>query len=296
MKCIILGSGGQLGREWMHRLKSSKSGIAKTDVEDYSGYRSRELDITNKQEIIKALEEDTPDVVINCAAYTNVDQAEEDRDEAQKINGMAVKFLAEQCAARNVKLVHYSTDYVFPGNKEDRERFPDGYPEDHPTDPVNWYGATKLIGEQAIRSSGAHHLILRVSWLCGQFGSNFVTTMLRLAGERDELQVVNDQWGSPTFTGHVVENTLTLLRKAETGTFHLTSRGVLTWYVLARKIFEIKQLDVKVNPVSSEEFASKAPRPAFSKLDPLKFEQHTGSEVLDWRIGLKQLLAQLGNR
>ncbi|MDZ7683224.1 MAG: NAD(P)-dependent oxidoreductase [Fodinibius sp.] len=153
-----------------------------------------------------------------------------------------------------------------PGRKADREAYPDGYPEDAPADPINTYGRTKWEGEQAIRSATDDYLILRLSWVCGQFGGNFVKTMLKLGRERDDLQVVNDQWGSPTFAENVVQNTLALLQADRKGTFNITSGGLITWYDLARAIFELSDIDVAVEAVDSDAFPTKADRPFFSKL------------------------------
>lgn len=289
MKCIVLGAGGQLGREWMDQLSNSNLSLFNL----YKGFGSDQADITERDEIATLLDAEVPDVVINCAAYTKVDEAEEQRELAEQVNSIAVKSLAEQCSGRNIKLVHYSTDYIFPGNKEDRQRFPQGYPEDHETSPVNWYGATKLKGEKAIRQSGAAHLIIRVSWLCGAHGSNFVKTMLRLADEQNELNVVNDQWGSPTFTENVVLNTLSLLQENKEGIFNITSDGIITWYDLACEIFGISGKEIQVNAVSSDAFQTKATRPRFSKLDTSKLAQVKGAAIIPWKEGLNNLLEKL---
>ncbi|MDX1637300.1 MAG: dTDP-4-dehydrorhamnose reductase [Balneolaceae bacterium] len=290
MKYLILGAGGQLGSEWIQVMEHREAGDSTV-----KGLSSAELDITDYDALKATLHSEEPDLIINCAAYTDVDGAEEDREIARRVNSGAVANLANLCSRSGCKLVHFSTDYVFSGSLSDRMKFPRGYPEEHRTAPVNWYGETKWRGEQAIRQSGVEHLIIRVSWLCGQYGRNFVTTMLELARKRDFLDVVNDQWGSPTFTRQVVDQTLTLLRKSLTGTYHLTSKGVITWYDLAKEIFTLKKMDIKVKPVSSERFAGTAARPAFSKLDTRKFEEQTGDKVIDWRLGLENLLTQLDN-
>lgn len=287
MKIILLGAGGQLGREWQVFFKKR----------DYNHillpYTSAQLDITHASELADEMREQQPGVVINCAAYTDVDGAEEQRDLAREVNAEAVAQLGELSTELGFTLVQYSTDYVFPGEEEDREQFPDGYAEDHPADPVNYYGQTKWEGEQAVRKTSEHHLILRISWLCGAFGSNFIKTMLRLGSEREVLQVVDDQWGSPSFTAGVVRHTWTLLKAEETGTFHSTSRGLITWYDLAEAIFEEKDIDVTVKPVSSEAFPTVAQRPRFSKLNTKKIESIPGCTVEEWDVGLARLLYQL---
>lgn len=290
MNILLLGASGQLGREWQFFLKRQKD----TDQIVFP-YTSAQLDITQFEEVSKEIVERQPDVIINCAAYTRVDQAEEERHKARKINAEAVAHLAEKCNTHNAKLIHYSTDYVFPGTSEDRERYPDGYPEDHAVDPVNWYGQTKWEGEQAVRESGCEHLIIRTTWLCSRFGNNFVKTMLRLGAEKEELKVVNDQWGSPSFTEEVVRNTFALFEREATGTYHITSRGLTTWYKFAKTIFEYSGMDIDILSVSSEEFATKADRPKFSKLNTRKAEAAEGVQISHWKEGLKRLLNQIEN-
>ncbi|MDZ7657744.1 dTDP-4-dehydrorhamnose reductase [Fodinibius sp.] len=288
MKAILLGASGQLGREWQRIINRDYS-----DEIALLSYTSSDLDITHYQEVSDEFRDQKPDVVINCAAFTDVDGAEDHKKLARKVNMEAPLYLAELSQQLEFKLVHYSTDYVFPGTKLNKREFPEGYPEDHPADPVNWYGKTKWEGEQAIRQTAENHLIIRVSWLCGQFGSNFVKTMIRLAQERDELQVVNDQWGSPAFAENVVRNCLTLLENGHRGTYHITSDGLITWYDLAREIFDQASMDVEIEPVDSDAFPTKAERPYFSKLCTHKIDEISGIEIIDWKEGLRKLLNRL---
>ena len=287
MTIVLLGASGQLGREWEQTLAQSHQN------DTVFCYNSDQLDITHYQEVSDELRDKNPDWVINCAAYTNVDEAEDHRKLARKVNHEAVLYLAELSNELRFTLIHYSTDYVFPGRKENRREFPDGYPEDYPADPINWYGKTKWQGEQAIRQTTENHLIIRLAWLCGQFGSNFVKTMLALGRERDQLQVVNDQWGSPTFVENVVSNSLHLLDSDQRGTFHITSNGLITWYDFAQSIFTFTDINVDLEPVSSEAFPTKARRPHFSKLSTQKIESIPGSSIIDWKEGTKQLLKQI---
>ena len=289
MKILLTGASGQLGQEWQHLIND------RDDIILWP-YTSSQLDITNREQVEAELHERQPDVVVNCAAFTDVDAAESKKELAHQVNAEAVTYLAELSTAINCTLVHYSTDYIFPGRPKDRENCPAGYPEDYPADPINWYGQTKWEGEQAIRRAGANHLILRLSWVCGQFGSNFVKTMLRLGQDREELQVVNDQWGSPTFADNVVANSLALLEGEAAGTYHITSKGMITWYDLASAIFEIMEMDVDLEPVTSDVFPTEAERPHFSKLSTQKLEAVPGVEVVNWLEGLKVLLSQLQNR
>ncbi len=288
MKAILLGASGQLGKEWQRIIDKDYS-----DEIELLSYTSSELDITHYQEVSDEFREQKPGVVINCAAFTDVDGSEDHKKRARKVNMEAPLYLAELSQQLEFKLVHYSTDYVFPGTKLNKKEFPEGYPEDHPADPVNWYGKTKWEGEQAIRQTAENHLIIRVSWLCGQYGSNFVKTMLRLGKEREELQVVDDQWGSPTFAENVVENCLNLLGKDIIGTYHITSKGLISWYDLAKAIFELSNTNVSLEAVDSDAFPTRAERPYFSKLSTHKIEAVEGSRIIPWREGLQRLLGQL---
>jgi len=288
MKIILLGASGQLGSEWKSWIEDHHS-----DDVDLQSYTSAELDITHYKEVSDELRRQKPEVVVNAAAYTKVDEAEEQRKLAHKVNVEAVLYLAELSNELEFKLVHFSTDYVFPGNEEDRKFFPNGYPEDHEADPINWYGKTKWEGEQAIRQTTENHLIIRVSWLCGQYGHNFVKTMLKLGQERDQLQVVNDQWGSPTFAENIVRNCWTLIAEGVVGTFHLTSNGLITWYDLAKEIFSQKGMEVEIEAVDSDAFPTTAKRPHFSKLSTQKISTIEGIQLIDWQEGLRDLLSQI---
>lgn len=290
MKIAVVGASGQLGKEWQEQLRENYS----EDIEMFA-YTSSDLDITHYQEVSDEMRKRRPDVVINCAAYTDVDGAEKNRKLAHKINVEAVLYLAELSKELEFKLVHYSTDYVFPGHIKDRKALPEGYPETYKTDPINWYGRTKWEGEQAVRSTANDYLIVRVSWLCGQHGNNFVKTMLRLGRERDKVQVVDDQWGSPTFTGNVVQNTLVLLRSDHIGTFHVTSKGLISWHDFAKEIFNQSNIVVEVEAVSSEAFPTVAKRPHFSKLSTEEMEHVEGNHIISWKEGLRNLLTKLEN-
>lgn len=288
MRLLITGAAGQLGQEWEQFCR-------RNDI-DYISYNSSVLDITDSSKVREVLTQTAPDVVINCAAYTRVDQAESEPGLANLINHLAVANLAEICKELDIKLVHYSTDYVFPGRQEDKEEMPDGYFEDSVTAPINVYGKSKLDGEQAITKSGCTHLILRVSWLCGKHGSNFVKTMLKLAAEKDSLNVVNDQYGSPTFTKNVVEWTNALLRKKAQGIVHLSSAGQATWCDFAKEIFNIAGLQITINPVDSYAFRREAKRPSFSKLNTSKMVSILGIKPDKWQVGLKELIEEISQK
>ncbi|MDZ7715671.1 MAG: dTDP-4-dehydrorhamnose reductase [Balneolaceae bacterium] len=287
MEILLTGSNGQLGKEWQRYLRESNK--------PYSAFNSKEFDITDKDKIKVILEKEDPDVFINCAAYTAVDQAEEQREQANLVNHRAVQNLAIACKERGIKFVHFSTDYVFPGKASDKDQFPKGYHEDSKPAPINYYGLTKWKGEEAIRESGCDYLIIRVSWLCGQYGKNFLKTMLRLARDRDKIKVVGDQWGSPTFAADVVRNTHVLLEKGFSGTYHITSRGITSWADFARFIFECADKNIDVQAIPTSEYPTKAERPKFSKLNTQKIESLDEIELLHWKEGTKDLTEQLKN-
>ncbi len=285
MKILITGAGGQLGKEWVEYLKKQEI--------DYQAFKSEKLDITHLSQIKEKLENFNPNLVINCAAYTAVDKAEEELERVNSVNAIAPGILAQECAKRNIKLVHYSTDYVFEGDIKDQNIYPNGYPESARTKPINVYGQSKLSGEENIRQSGCEFLILRVSWLSGKYGNNFVKTMLKLAETKGELSIVDDQFGAPTFCKNVVEQTLTLIDLKASGTFHLGSSGITDWKGFADKIFQLSGKKIKTNPISSTAFEARAKRPAFSKLDTTKFEILTHMKSPNWEDGLISLMEEM---
>ena len=282
MKFLITGAGGQLGREWVNFLDSEvgHQSIALT---------SSEMDITDPKSVKSTLISEKPDVVINCAAYTAVDRAESDPEAAFRVNRDGVRHLAGACAEIGAMLVHFSTDYVFPGRSEDRNKYPDGYPENAGRDPVNRYGESKLAGELELEKSDAQWLLIRVSWLCSPSGANFVNTMIRLGSEREEVYVVNDQIGSPSFTFDVVDKTMTLIKKQKKGTFHISCSGVLSWADFAAEIFSQQKMDISVVRVTSSEYKTEAARPAFSLLATKKIRSD-GLMPIHWKDGLHKLL------
>ncbi len=284
MKWMVLGASGQLGQEWVMALER--------DGEDVYGLSRKDLDIARMDDVKRVVEEIKPDIIINCAAYTKVDQAEVEIELAEEINIHAPGILGRVTAAAGIMLVHYSTDYVFPGLEEHRHQYPDGYPESFPPDPVNAYGSTKWLGEQQIRAQNGNHVIIRVSWLCGRYGSNFISTMLRLAGERDRLRVVNDQYGCPTFTEAVVHNTRALIENNIKGTIHLSSGGVTTWYDFAREIFRISGTNVILEPIPTSEYPTPANRPKWSRLDIRQLAGVPGTRILPWQEELERFLTR----
>jgi dTDP-4-dehydrorhamnose reductase len=240
IKTMILGASGMLG--------SDLSGV----FPDASKFTHYDLDITNKQQVLKTIEVIRPDVVINAAAYTNVDGCEDEQDIAFEVNGHAPGYIAQACSGIGAILVHFSTDYVFDGSKKE-------YVESDTTNPINVYGQSKLMGEQEIIKNTDNYRIIRTSWLFGVHGRNFVETMLRLSEEMDAVKVVNDQFGKPTFTADLARKTSEIIGLSP-GIYHISNDGVCSWYEFASAIID------NVVPCSSDEFLRKAKRPEYSVL------------------------------
>ena len=249
MKILLTGCAGMLGKALAEALSAHE--VIAVD--------RKELDITDAVAVEKIFTENNFDFCVNAAAYTAVDKAEEEFAAAGEVNGVAVGILAENCKKRNVKLIHFSTDYVFDGESDE------GYREDAQTNPVNAYGKSKLLGEELIQRSGCDFAIIRLSWLFGD-GKNFVATMLHLGAEKPEIKVVSDQIGKPTYAKDLAEATAKLIANWQSGIFHLTNEGETSWFEFAQKIFELKNLPVKVIPISSHEFPTPARRPKNSVL------------------------------
>lgn len=282
---IILGATGQLGSEWLAVLESKGIKV--------KGFSSKDLDITDEIKLKEIISTEHPTLVINCSAYTKVDLAETEWDKAVLVNAFAVGKLAKICSEFNIKLIHYSTDYVFSGVETDLERFPNGYSEDQIPAPQNNYGISKFLGEMYIREAMSDYLIIRVAWLCGKNGSNFIKSMLKYGSERPELTVVNDQFGAPSFVDNVIENTICLINAHAKGTFHIASNGITNWYEFAKTAIQLKELKTKITPVSSKDWPSKVKRPSFSKLNTAKVASVEGVKLEHWLVGLTRLINQL---
>ncbi|MDI1251947.1 dTDP-4-dehydrorhamnose reductase [Thermomonas sp.] len=292
MRVLLLGGNGQVGRE----LRRSLPALGEVIVATRDGEDADVVADFNRPESLAALiEAIVPDVVVNAAAYTAVDKAETDSDVAFRINAEAPTAIAQACKAADALLVHFSTDYVFDGQASR------AYLEDDVTAPLGVYGASKLAGEQAIRDSGARHAILRTAWVYAAHGKNFLLTMLRLAGERDELRVVADQLGAPTPAAWIADATKDLLRRGvvESGTWHLTTCGETNWHAFASAIiddaYELGLLQRKpvVLPITTADYPTPACRPAYSVLDSARLQRDFGIVPPGWRDGLKQTLAEL---
>lgn len=255
---LIIGSNGQLGHEMQKQLTDKGR--------DFIAYDYPDIDITNPASIDELFKKTSPSTIINCAAYTNVDKAEGDWDNAYKVNALGPKYLAETCNKNDAELIHISTDYVFSGVPIIENGMPRPYVESDQCVPNTVYGRTKLEGERFVQSICSKYYILRTAWLYGN-GNNFVRTMLNLAESNDEVRVVNDQIGSPTATVDLAAAVCTLIETGEYGLYHATCEGQCSWYDFAKSIFKIRGLKTKVIPVKSEEFPRPAKRPKWSVLE-----------------------------
>ncbi|CAN4278386.1 dTDP-4-dehydrorhamnose reductase [Pseudoxanthomonas sp. LjRoot125] len=293
MTILLLGANGQVGHELRRSLASLGDLVATTRSGELAdGTRCEIADFDRPGSLADLVERVAPSAIVNAAAYTAVDKAEDDADAAFRANAEAPDVLARACAARGIPFVHYSTDYVFDG------RGTQPYREDDPTAPLGVYGASKLAGEDAIRSAGGRHLILRTAWVYGNHGHNFMKTMLRLGADRDEVRVVADQVGTPTPAALIADVTAELLRKqdAPSGTFHLTPRGETSWHGFAEAIFEeaaargLIARAPKALPIATSDYPTRARRPGYSRLDIGKLEGVLGHSLPEWRAGLRQVL------
>lgn len=276
MKILVTGAGGMLGHEVVQTLEMQGHEVWGTDVAS----TAEKLDITKPDQIRYAIASFRPEWIVNCAAYTNVDGAEEHEDTAILLNAKGPEMLSRACRRHSVKLLHISTDYVFDGEKETP------YSEDDPPGPINVYGVSKLAGENAVRHQMAEYLIVRTQWLIGHHGRNFISTILAAAQVKETLQVVNDQWGSPTFAPDLAKALAHLMEIDARGIFHVCNRGKTTWYDLASKAIEFVGLGTKVVPVATSEYPRPARRPRYSILSTTKFTEKTGKVMPLWQASL----------
>ncbi|QYR24359.1 dTDP-4-dehydrorhamnose reductase [Paenibacillus sp. sptzw28] len=271
MKVLVTGANGQLGAELVNL---SAEGF------DLQGFGRDALDITNLKQCREVLSAYQPDVVIHCAAYTAVDKAESEPDEAFRVNAAGTRNIALAARESGSKLCYVSTDYVFDG------RGTIAYNETDPTNPQTVYGKSKLAGEQAVSSLHDRYFIVRTSWVYGKYGNNFVKTMLKLAGERDQLKVVDDQIGSPTYTLDLAHFLLELVRTDYYGIYHASNTGVCSWFEFAKAIFEESGASLRLEPCKTDEFPRPAPRPSFSVMDHSAIRVNGLTDLRHWRDAL----------
>jgi dTDP-4-dehydrorhamnose reductase len=275
MKVLVTGAGGMLGRDVV--LAAGNAG------HEVIGFGHTELDVTEKAIVTAKFDLERPDVVINCAAWTDVDGAEESEQAALKVNGEAAGNVAAAAAAVGASVVYVSSDYVFDGAKSAP------YVETDQTAPLSAYGRTKLAGEEATAAANKRHFVVRSSWLFGISGSNFVETMLRLASTQNEVLVVRDQVGSPTYTWHLAYGIVRLIEGIEFGIHHMAAAGACSWYDFAREIFEQAKVECRVLSATTDMLGRPAPRPPYSVLTS---QRKHAIELPPWQDGLAGYLAQ----
>jgi dTDP-4-dehydrorhamnose reductase len=307
MKILLTGTSGQLGRSLAKSL--SKFG---GEIEELRTPQRRELDLSNIETIAPYIQEYKPDLIINPAAYTAVDLAEKEKDLAFRVNAEAPAVLAQEAKKLGIGLIHFSTDYVFNGSKTSVDNVCIPYGEDDRCGPLNIYGASKLAGEQAIAESGCAHLIFRTSWVYSDFGKNFLLTILRLAKEKTELNIVDDQWGTPSstlFLSDAVKQILMQLLRTEDaakwwqthqGIYHLTPEGFTNWCEFSQRIVtQASQLGLlqtappKIQGIPSSAYPTPAQRPKNSCLDKAKLSRHFGIHLPDWEQALQDCLQDM---
>ncbi|NMA07107.1 MAG: dTDP-4-dehydrorhamnose reductase [Ruminococcaceae bacterium] len=288
MKILVTGSNGQLGSELINRLNDNERKPGNLPVSlinsEVLGIDIDVLDITDEVKVREFVQNGRFDCVINCAAFTNVDKAEESIEQATAVNTTAPGFLAKVASETGAKFIHISTDYVFSGEGD----IP--FKENDVKKPNTVYGKTKLAGEDLVLSNNSDSLIVRTAWLYGYRGRNFVKTIVNLAKERDIITVVNDQFGNPTNAADLAQSILMLTSIGAKGIYHCTNSGICSWYEFAKEIVGLSRLDSKVVPCTTEEFPSPAKRPKFSALDNSKLEKTLGIKMRSWQEAIKEYL------
>ena len=297
MNILITGGKGQLASEIRTIVETGSAEIGPIELNDVKAefIDVDELDITNLDAVRRYIKDFKADVVINCAAYTNVDGCETNLDAAFKVNAIGPRNLAIACEEVGAKLLHVSTDYVFSGEDAEAPR-----KEFDETRPVSAYGTTKLLGEQYVRDFCSKYYIVRTAWLYGYNGHNFVYTMMKLAQSNDAISVVNDQRGNPTNANDLAYHILKLIKTDEYGIYHCTGEGECSWYDFASKIISLSGEQCTVNPCTSQEYKAKYPnsadRPAYSSLDNMMLRATVGNEMRDWEEAIETFMSKVTNK
>lgn len=281
MRILVTGVKGQLGHDVVNELTKRGHTPIGVDVE--------EMDITDAAAVEQEMKKEPLDAVIHCAAYTAVDPAEDNREVCMRVNAEGTRNIARVCRELDIKMVYISTDYVFDGEGERP------WEPDDARNPLNVYGESKYQGELAVEEYLDKYFIVRIAWVFGVNGKNFIKTMLRLAKDHKEINVVNDQTGSPTYTYDLAVLLADMVETEKYGRYHATNEGLCTWYEFAKEIFAQAGVDVKVNPVSSEEFPAKARRPHNSRMDKSRLTQNGFKLLPSWQDALKRYLEVLKN-
>jgi len=288
MKILITGAKGQLGTQLTEILKAGTTELGAISESfigaDVFGYSSKDLDVSDLSAVRAVVAGIKPDLIINSAAYTNVDGCETDRDRAFRVNALGARNLAIAAEETDARLVHISTDYVFSGTGSEP------FAEYDLTDPQSIYGKSKLAGEENVKTFCSRHFIVRTSWLYGLYGGNFVKTIMKAGKERGALQVVNDQKGNPTNVEDLCYHILRLADTEEYGVYHCTGSGECSWYDFAKLIIEYAGIDATVDPVTTDQFPRPARRPSYSSLDNMMLRVTVGDHMRPWQDALRSFM------
>lgn len=279
MRVLVTGATGQLGWDVVKELKRRHI--------ECRGTGSRDLDITDREAVMQYIKAYQPDAIIHCAAYTAVDKAEDKPEKCRDVNVNGTAYIAEACRTIDAKMIYISTDYVF-GDEGDKP-----HEVDDPVHPLNVYGQTKWEGEEAVRRILQKYFIVRISWVFGEHGNNFVKTMLRLGQTRKEISVVADQFGAPTYTADLAPLLCDMMETEKYGAYHACNRGCCSWAEFAAEIFRIAKLDVQVKPIWTEEYLVKAVRPKNSRLSMKKLTMHGFAPLSEWEDAVRRLLQHM---
>lgn len=279
VRILVTGVNGQLGYDIVKELR--KRGF------EAIGVNRESMDLTNSEDIKKAIYNQNLDGIIHCAAYTAVDAAEDNIELCERVNAFAVKEIAIYAKELDIPIIYISTDYVFDGSKQGI------YIEDDKTCPINVYGSSKCCGEEYVRDILDKYFIVRISWVFGENGNNFIDTMLRLAKDRDELNVINDQVGSPTYTKHLAPLLVDMIESDKYGTYHVTNEGFCSWYEFAKEIFKLSNIDINVNPITTDKYPTKAKRPLNSKMSKQKLINNGFKKLPIWQDALREYLEKI---
>ena len=281
MKVLVTGVNGQLGHDIVEECQKRNIEAIGVDV--------KEMDITDAHKVDEVITETKPDAIIHCAAWTAVDKAEDEVEQCRKVNRDGTKHIVDVCERLDLPLMYFSTDYVFDGQGEEPWN---EYDERHP---LNIYGKTKYEGELEVERL-KKHFIIRISWVFGINGGNFIKTMLRLGKERKEVSVVNDQIGSPTYTYDLARLCVDMIQTKEYGTYHATNEGICSWYEFACEIFKQAKMDVIVHPVDSTQFPTRAVRPKNSRMNKTELDKHGFTRLPSWQDALERYLDTLDHQ
>ncbi|MGL5314734.1 MAG: dTDP-4-dehydrorhamnose reductase [Peptostreptococcaceae bacterium] len=287
MNILVTGINGQLGYDVVKELK--KRGHNPIGVD------RNQMDLTSSKQIKFCIDKYRPDGIIHCAAYTAVDAAEDNKELCREVNSLATKEIAQCAKSLDIPMIYISTDYVFDGNKGiengnlDKQNYEE-YNEEDATNPQNIYGTTKLEGEEYVKQILDKYYIVRISWVFGLNGNNFIKSMLKLSKDREELSIVNDQVGSPTFTKDLAPLLADMIETNKYGIYHATNDGFCTWYEFAKEIFNLSNIDIIVNPISTSEYPTKARRPFNSKMSKEKLVKNGFKQLRHWKEAVKDYI------